>query len=55
MGILCMVLGCVTVWAALFGIGSLLYGHTINSAILLVIAALVGVLLMKLASKIQFD
>ena len=38
-GIVCMLLGCVAVWGALFGIGKLLYGEMASAIVLLVLAA----------------
>jgi Na+/proline symporter len=52
-GIVCMMFGCVAVWGALFGIGSLLYGKTAAGTILLVAAAAATAILMKLVGKIR--
>ncbi len=38
--ILGMVVGCITVYAALLGLGSLLYGRTLNGAILMAVACI---------------
>ncbi len=38
-GIVCMLLGCVAVWGALFGVGKLLYGEMASGIVLLVLAA----------------
>ncbi len=52
-GIVCMMLGCVAVWGALFSIGSLLYGQIGRGSILGIaaLAALAG--LLKLSGKIR--
>ncbi|MDD2348311.1 MAG: Na+:solute symporter [Kiritimatiellae bacterium] len=41
-GILCMMLGCLLVWASLFGTGYLLYGQFARGAVLLAVAAVAG-------------
>ena len=52
-GIVCMMLGCVAVWGALFSLGSFLYGQTGRGSVLGVaaLAALAG--LMKLSARIR--
>lgn len=45
--LLCMFLGCVTVYAALFCMGFFMYGQTLNAAIGLVVTAVSGWLLFK--------
>ncbi|MDO8834842.1 MAG: sodium:solute symporter family protein [Vicinamibacterales bacterium] len=52
-GIVCMILGCLAVWGALFGIGSLLYGQAIVATVLLVIAAVSTGGIMKLIGRIR--
>jgi len=42
-GILCMVLGCASVYGALFGVGYLIYGQTISGIIALAIATGAGI------------
>lgn len=48
-GILCMVLGCLAVYAVLFATGSYLYGHLPNAAVLtlVAIASAVGIVKLK--------
>ena len=41
-GLLCMLLGCLLVWASLFGVGYLLYGAALRGAVLLAVAAAAG-------------
>ena len=41
-GLLCMLLGCLLVWASLFGVGYLLYGAAARGAVLLAVAAAAG-------------
>ncbi|HQA39535.1 MAG TPA: Na+:solute symporter, partial [Kiritimatiellia bacterium] len=41
-GLLCMLLGCLLVWASLFGVGYLLYGAGARGAALLAVAAAAG-------------
>ncbi len=41
-GLLCMLLGCLLVWASLFGVGYLLYGALARGAVLLAVAAVAG-------------
>ncbi len=50
-GILCMFLGCLMVWAALFGVGHLLYGRTISGSIMTAVAALAAWALVRLVPK----
>ncbi len=52
-GIVCMILGCLAVWGALFGIGSLLYGQALVATVLLVIAAISTGGIMKLIGRIR--
>ena len=54
-GILCMVVGCLAVWSALFGIGYLLYARVALGAGLLVIAVAATALLMRLVGKIKLS
>ena len=54
-GILCMVVGCLAVWSALFGIGYLLYARVALGAGLLVIAVAATALLMRLVGKIRLS
>jgi Na+/proline symporter len=52
-GIVCMALGCLAVWGALFGIGSLLYGQAMVATVLLVVAAISTGGIMKLIGRIR--
>ncbi len=54
-GLLCMMLGCLMVWTALFGTGYLLYGNILAGSIMMFIAALSGWVLMRLVPKIRFS
>jgi Na+/proline symporter len=51
-GILCMVLGCLAVYGALFGIGSLLYGRMGMAVLLFVIAAISTIAILKLWDRV---
>ena len=63
--ILCMVLGCVAVWTALFGVGALVYAeaapmfgclsNTTAGIILLVVSVISTVQLMRLVSKVKLS
>jgi Na+/proline symporter len=52
-GIVCMMLGCLAVWGALFGIGSLLYGQALVATVLLIVAAAATGGIMKLVGRIR--
>jgi hypothetical protein len=52
LGILCMVLGCLTVYSALFGAGYWIYGDHVPAAVLTVIAAAAAGALMKLWCRV---
>ncbi len=54
-GILCMALGCLMVWSALFGAGYLLYGAWASGAVLSLVAAASGWGLKKLVPKMSFS
>ncbi|MFA7173159.1 MAG: sodium:solute symporter family protein [Kiritimatiellia bacterium] len=54
-GLLCMMLGCLMVWAALFGVGYLLYGRTLSGCFLVVLAAVSAWVLARLIPKMQFS
>jgi Na+/proline symporter len=54
-GLLCMMLGCLMVWAALFGAGHLLYGRTLSGCIMVGIAALAGWALMRQVPRIRCE
>jgi solute:Na+ symporter, SSS family len=51
--ILCMFIGCVTVYAALFATGYFLYGNIMAGCVAVVVAALGGWLLMRLWGKVK--
>ena len=52
-GIVCMMLGCVAVWGALFGLGSLLYGDVAAGVVLLVLSAAGTYGILKLVGRIR--
>jgi hypothetical protein len=54
-GILCMALGCLMVWSAIFGAGYLLYGSCGLGSALSLVAAAAGWGLMKLVPKMSFS
>jgi hypothetical protein len=54
-GLLCMMVGCLAVWAALFGVGKLLYGAIGVGSLLCVISVVSTVYLMRLAGKIRLS
>jgi Na+/proline symporter len=54
-GLLCMMLGCLMVWSALFGVGHLLYGYTLSGCVMAGVAALAGWALMRLAPRIRCE
>ena len=63
--ILCMVLGCISIWSALFGVGALVYAqaapmfgaisNTVSGIILLVVAVVSTCTLMRLVNKIRLS
>jgi len=55
MGLLCMMVGCLSVWTALFGIGYLLFGEFTLGCVLLLISVVSTFGLMRLAGKIQLS
>ncbi|HRR34446.1 MAG TPA: Na+:solute symporter [Kiritimatiellia bacterium] len=54
-GLLCMMIGCLAVWAALFGIGNLLYGALRLGSVLCVVSVVSTVWLMRLAGRIRLS
>lgn len=54
-GILCMMLGCIAIWSALFSVGKLLYGQTVLGSILGVVAVLATGVLMMCVSKVKLS
>ncbi|MBQ9432149.1 MAG: Na+:solute symporter [Kiritimatiellae bacterium] len=52
-GILCMVVGCLAVWSALFGLGYVLYGQLTLGIVLLVLAVAATCTLMRLVGEIK--
>ena len=55
MGLLCMMIGCLAVWTALFGVGYALYGRTVLGSVLLAVSAMATVGLLRLAGKIRLS
>ncbi len=55
MGLLCMMVGCLAVWTALFGVGYLLYGRMALGVSLSVMSVVATVSLMRLAGKIRLS
>lgn len=51
-GIVAMLLGCVMVYSALFGVGNWIYGNALHAVVLLVIASLSGFSIFRLWPKI---
>ena len=54
-GLLCMMIGCLAVWSALFGVGYLLYGKAVLGGALCVVAVAATTGLMRLAGKIKLS
>ncbi len=54
-GLLCMLLGCLMVWAAVFGVGHLLYGRLLSGGVMSGVAVASGCALWRLVPKIQFS
>jgi Na+/proline symporter len=54
-GLLCMMVGCLAVWTALFGIGNLVYGRLALGGVLCVISVVATVGLMRLAGRIRLS
>jgi len=54
-GLLCMMLGCLMVWSALFGVGYLLYGRTLSGCVLVGVAAVSAGAMAKLMPKMKFS
>ena len=52
-GILCSVLGCAAIYAALFGVGAIIYGNVCSGSILLVCSLITGVLLFYAWRKLE--
>ncbi len=55
MGLLCMMIGCLAVWTALFGIGYLLYGRTLLGVVLAAISVVSTAFLMRMVGKIRLS
>ncbi|MDD4017324.1 MAG: Na+:solute symporter, partial [Kiritimatiellae bacterium] len=53
-GLLCMMLSCLMVWAALFGVGYLLYGRTPLGCVMTGVAVAATLALAKCMRKLQF-
>jgi len=54
-GLLCMMVGCLAVWTALFGIGNLLYGASLLGGVLCAVSVASTICLMRLAGKIRLS
>ena len=54
-GILCMVIGCVFVYASIFATGFWIYGKIINATLLTILAAVSVVLLLKFWNKLNLE
>jgi len=54
-GILCMVLGCIVVYASLFAIGSWIYANYAPAVILTVVAVVAAGLLIKVWSRLRME
>ncbi|MCL2696348.1 MAG: hypothetical protein FWE69_08495, partial [Clostridiales bacterium] len=54
-GLLCMMVGCLAVWSALFGVGYLLYGKFALGGTLTAVSVGATILLMRLAGKIRLS
>jgi Na+/proline symporter len=54
-GLLCMMVGCLAVWSALFGVGYLLYGRLALGGVLCAVAACATACLMRLVGKIRLS
>ena len=52
-GILCMLLGCLLVWASLFGVGYLLYGAYVKGLVLAMVAVAAGLVLKRQVSAMR--
>jgi SSS family solute:Na+ symporter len=52
-GILCMLVGCLAVWGALFAVGYWIYGNYAPAAILTLVAAISGFILIRLWRKLK--
>ncbi len=53
MGILCMIIGCVTIYSALFSTGYFIYGEISSALIFLLVTIISGLILFKNAKKIM--
>jgi solute:Na+ symporter, SSS family len=54
-GLLCMMLGCFSVWGALFATGYWIYGETLSATIATAVAVVTAVLLVNFWSKIRLS
>ncbi|MEI7903112.1 MAG: sodium:solute symporter family protein [bacterium] len=55
MGLLCMMIGCLAVWTALFSIGYLLYGRMLLGSVLVAVSVVSTGVLMRLVGKIRIS
>jgi hypothetical protein len=53
--ILLVFIGCVTIYASLFGIGGLVYGNIMQGVILLAVATVGAISLFKIMAKLKLD
>ncbi|MDR1497314.1 MAG: Na+:solute symporter [Puniceicoccales bacterium] len=54
-GLLCMMVGCLAVWSALFSIGNLLYARTTLGVILCIVSILATATTLRLATRVKID
>jgi Na+/proline symporter len=54
-GLLCMMIGCLAVWTALFGIGYMLYGRLALGGLLAALSVVATALLMRMVGKIKLS
>jgi len=54
-GILCMMLGCLLVWASLFSVGYLFYGAYVKGLVLAVVAVASGLVLKRQVLKMRYQ
>jgi hypothetical protein len=52
-GILCMLVGCLAVWGALFAVGYWIYGNYAPAVVLTLVAAISGFILIRLWRKLK--
>lgn len=52
-GIVCMILGCIAIYSILFGIGSIIYGRTVQSIVFVVLTVISSLLLVRFWRKLK--